>query len=52
MIGPEGGFSEEEVVNAEKNGFIPFEIGPRILRTETAPLAMLALLQYKYGDIV
>tara|TARA_B110000305_G_C19159373_1_gene501874 strand:- start:293 stop:766 length:474 start_codon:yes stop_codon:yes gene_type:complete len=51
MIGPEGGFTEEEIVIAEKNGFIPIGLGPRILRTETAPLAMLALLQYKYGDI-
>jgi 16S rRNA (uracil1498-N3)-methyltransferase len=52
MIGPEGGFANEEIICAEKNGFIPINLGPRILRTETAPLTMLSLLQYKYGDFV
>ena len=50
MIGPEGGFTEQEIKHAIKEKFIPISLGPRVLRTETAPLAILSLLQYKYGD--
>jgi 16S rRNA (uracil1498-N3)-methyltransferase len=50
LIGPEGGLSDEEVDSAIKNGFIPLNLGPRILRTETAPLAAIATLQARYGD--
>ena len=50
LIGPEGGFSEEEVRLAGEKGFLAYRLGPRILRTETAPLAALTILQYQYGD--
>ncbi len=50
LIGPEGGFSETEIHVARQNGFRGIRLGPRILRTETAPVAALALLQYLWGD--
>ena len=51
LVGPEGGFSPEEVAQAKAAGFIPVTLGPRILRTETAGLAVLAILQYVWGDV-
>lgn len=51
LIGPEGGLSEAEIVAAERQGFVSLRLGPRILRTETAPLAALAVLQYVFGDM-
>lgn len=51
LIGPEGGFTEEEVSVAGVNGFTPVSLGARILRTETAGLAMVAILQYQWGDL-
>jgi len=50
LIGPEGGFSAEEAGLAAQFGFVPVRLGPRVLRTETAGLAVAALLQYLYGD--
>jgi len=50
FIGPEGGFSEDEVLLLKKQNCINIQLGSRILRTETAPLAIIAILQYKYGD--
>jgi 16S rRNA (uracil1498-N3)-methyltransferase len=50
FIGPEGGFSQDEVLLLKKQNCINIKLGPRILRTETAPLAIIAILQYKYGD--
>lgn len=50
LIGPEGGLSEEEIVFAERQGFQSLTLGPRVLRTETAPLAAIALLQSVWGD--
>jgi len=50
FIGPEGGFSQDEVLLLKKQNCINIQLGPRILRTETAPLAIIAILQYKYGD--
>ena len=44
FIGPEGGFAEEEIREAEAHGFAPVTLGRRILRTETAGLVMLSLL--------
>lgn len=44
FIGPEGGFSQKEVMLAKKTGLKTFTLGPRILRTETAATASLALL--------
>ena len=43
-IGPEGGFSKEEVEAAKKEGFLPISLGKRILRTETAAIATLSLI--------
>jgi 16S rRNA (uracil1498-N3)-methyltransferase len=44
MIGPEGDFSDHEVGMAKKNGFLPINLGPNRLRTETAGLAACLLL--------
>ncbi len=46
FIGPEGGFEETEVREAEAGGFVPVSLGRRILRTETAGLAALSILMY------
>lgn len=46
LVGPEGGFSETEIEVAVKNNFQVIQLGPRILRTETAALAALAVLQF------
>lgn len=51
LIGPEGGLTEAEVARAEAAGFEPRSLGPRILRTETAALAALAVLQSVGGDL-
>jgi len=50
MIGPEGGLSADEIAQAEKSGFLPVALGPRVLRTETAPVAAIALCQWLWGD--
>lgn len=50
-IGPEGGFSEEELCAAEHQGFRGWRFGPRILRTETAGLAAISALQTRWGDM-
>jgi len=52
LIGPEGDFTREELNYSTQKGFLPIKIGPRILRTETTPICILSILQYKYGDIV
>ncbi|KGD63810.1 hypothetical protein Y5S_03017 [Alcanivorax nanhaiticus] len=44
LTGPEGGFSEEELAMAQEAGFTPFALGERVLRAETAPVALLAAL--------
>ncbi len=51
LVGPEGGISSEEATLAVTAGFKPVRLGPRILRTETAVLAMLACLQSLWGDL-
>ncbi len=51
MIGPEGGFSDEEVALAVEHGALPLNLGPRVLRTETASIAALSVLQFCYGDM-
>ena len=51
LIGPEGGFSEAEVELANHHQFKPIRIGPRILRTETAALTALSVIQYELGDL-
>lgn len=50
LIGPEGGLTEAEADAAKQQGFTGLRLGPRILRTETAPLAALTLVQHWWGD--
>ena len=50
FIGPEGGFDEEEIKLAKENGFKTVTLGPRIMRTETAPLACISAVMYELGD--
>ncbi|WP_420428501.1 16S rRNA (uracil(1498)-N(3))-methyltransferase [Algiphilus sp.] len=50
LVGPEGGLNDEEIRRAEASGFQSWQIGPRTLRTETAPMVALALLQQRFGD--
>jgi 16S rRNA (uracil1498-N3)-methyltransferase len=51
LIGPEGGFSEDEVETASTHGFTGWQLGSCILRTETAPVAAIAILQSQLGDL-
>lgn len=51
MVGPEGGFTEGEVALAKERGFIPVKLGQRLLRTETAAIALVGILQYELGDL-
>ncbi|WP_111494722.1 16S rRNA (uracil(1498)-N(3))-methyltransferase [Marinobacter bohaiensis] len=50
LVGPEGGLSAEEIARAEDAGFLPAALGPRVLRTETAPVAALAICHWLWGD--
>jgi len=50
LVGPEGGLDAHEFAQARAAGFTPWSLGPRVLRTETAPVAALAILQYLWGD--
>ena len=50
VIGPEGGLNQDEVAFARVKGFTSVRMGPRVLRTETAPLAALAAMQILWGD--
>lgn len=50
LVGPEGGLDGNEFAQALAAGFTPWSLGPRVLRTETAPVAALAILQYVWGD--
>jgi 16S rRNA (uracil1498-N3)-methyltransferase len=51
LVGPEGGFSEQEYDDAGVAGFAPVSLGPRILRTETAAVAAIAIAQSLWGDL-
>jgi len=51
LIGPEGGLSNQEMAQAVQRGFLPLNLGPRILRTETAAVAAIAALQSYCGDM-
>lgn len=51
LIGPEGGLSAQEITAAEDAGYDALRLGPRVLRTETAPLAAIAILQAHWGDM-
>ena len=50
IIGPEGGIEEEEISYLEKKGAKPVSLGKRILRTETASIAMSSVVMYELGD--
>ncbi|MOA28269.1 Ribosomal RNA small subunit methyltransferase E [compost metagenome] len=50
LIGPEGGLTDAEVEQAKGNGFHAARLGPRVLRTETAPVVALAVAQQLWGD--
>jgi 16S rRNA (uracil1498-N3)-methyltransferase len=50
-VGPEGGLSENDLAIAKGAKFEATSIGPRVLRTETAPLTALAIIGYLYGDL-
>lgn len=51
LIGPEGGLSDAEISQAQQAGFTAVQFGPRILRTETAAVAALAVVQTLWGDL-
>jgi 16S rRNA (uracil1498-N3)-methyltransferase len=51
LIGPEGGLADSEVVMAKDAGYEAVQFGPRILRTETAAVAALAVSQTLWGDL-
>lgn len=51
MVGPEGGFTLEEIEAARAAGFVPVSLGNRILRAETAAITMVAIVQYEWGDL-
>ncbi len=51
VLGPEGGFTSEEIKRAIAGGFVTASLGPRILRAETATIVACALLQYIFGDL-
>ncbi len=50
LVGPEGGFTQAEVDLAISKGAIALNLGNRILRTETAGMTLISILQHKYGD--
>jgi len=51
LVGPEGGLSNSEIDLSLNHGFKPLALGPRVLRTETAPLAALSIVQSLWGDM-
>lgn len=51
LVGPEGGLARDEVEAARARGFIVVSLGPRILRTETAGAAVVAILQHRFGNL-
>ncbi|MGA1843084.1 MAG: RsmE family RNA methyltransferase [bacterium] len=51
LVGPEGGLTDEEVGLARESGFVSIGLGPRILRTETAAIGIVAVIQFLWGDL-
>jgi 16S rRNA (uracil1498-N3)-methyltransferase len=51
LVGPEGGLSDNEISRAMDNGFAALTLGPRVMRTETAPLAAISIMQSVWGDM-
>ncbi len=52
LIGPEGGLDDGELERAAASGYVPVQLGPRVLRTETAGIVALTVLQALWGDLV
>ena len=50
VVGPEGGFSVDEIAEAERAGFRRAGLGRRILRVETAALAAMSMVMYHFGN--
>jgi 16S rRNA (uracil1498-N3)-methyltransferase len=50
LVGPEGGFAQDEVVRAREQGFITASLGNTVLRTETVSSAVLSVIRYETGD--
>jgi 16S rRNA (uracil1498-N3)-methyltransferase len=51
LVGPEGGFTEQELEQARRYGAVPITLGPRILRAETAGLVAASAILYELGDL-
>lgn len=51
LIGPEGGLSDAEISTAASAGFLAVSMGPRVLRTETAALTAISIIQSRFGDL-
>jgi 16S rRNA (uracil1498-N3)-methyltransferase len=51
LVGSEGGLSEGEAQDATTAGFMGVQLGPRILRSETTPIAVISILQHLFGDL-
>jgi 16S rRNA (uracil1498-N3)-methyltransferase len=51
LVGPEGGLSDAEIADCLSQGFAALQLGPRVLRTETAPITAISILQYRWGDL-
>ena len=51
ILGPEGGFTPNEIEKAAAAGFVTASLGPRILKADTAPLAACTIIQYLFGDM-
>ena len=51
VLGPEGGFADDEVADARALGFVTVSLAPRVLRAETAALVAVALCQHRWGDL-
>lgn len=51
LVGPEGGFTDDEMVQTKQQEFVDIRLGPRVLRTETAALTVLSALQLQFGDL-
>ena len=51
VLGPEGGFTQEEIAEAISRGFVSVGLGPRIMKADTATVAACTLIQYLFGDM-
>jgi 16S rRNA (uracil1498-N3)-methyltransferase len=51
IVGPEGGFTREEIRMAKEAGFTSVSLGQRTLRAETAAITMMTIIQYEWGDL-